>query len=188
MYTDLDARTVHHYSTAAERGSTGALNSLFECAVVRAGARDGADKLYTTGSDKADWRIGRSTWVEVKSCCSETGGAGDPLEEIHRAHYILYTPDLPDEDTILHDAVACLETCLVFTADEFVEMLCYIHKGGMEPHIRQTSRGRWNIQTLRTYNKKTGKWSEVPYKKFWEFVRERNIPNASLEWVESVRK
>lgn len=188
MLQELDIFTVEHYTTAAMRGSTGARNSMFECAVVRAGARNGADKIRTSGADRADWRIGRSTWVEVKSCCSETGGDADPLEEIHRAHYVLYTPDLPDDDIIEHDALACLESCFVFTSEQFIEMLCYIHRGGTEPHIRRTSRGRWNIQTLRTFNKTTGKWTEAPYRKFWEYVQLHDIPNASLDWVESVRK
>ena len=175
----LHEHTIMHYNNSAEKGSTGALNSMFECAVTTALRRDSKQTLYVRGHGKVDWKD-----IEVKSCCSETGSIDKPLDEIEKAVYILYTPDLPDEDTIKNDCIACLESCFIFTSAQFIEMLCYIHKDGT-PHIKlNKARGRYNIQTLRTFCKATGKWSEVPYKKFWDYVNTHNIENATLEWYD----
>lgn len=183
MKTTLSETTLRHYGAAHQKGSTGALNAEFECAVTQALRLDGRYTQYIRGAGQTDWY-----GIEVKSCCSETGSEAEPLEEILKAEFILYTPDLPDREVIETDSVACLETCWIFTPAQFIEMLCYIHKGGAEPHIKlNKDRGRYNIQTLRQYNKKTGKWSELPYKKMWQFVRENGIQNASVDWWLAIR-
>ena len=187
MKTNLTEKTVLHYEEAGRKGSTGYLNSMFEVAVHRVVYKGKKEIEYTTSSGKVDIRVGRSSWIEVKSCCSEVGYTDAPLAMIERAKYILYTPDLPDAETIKHNAVKCLETCYLFTPEQFIEMLCYIHKGGT-PHIKLNSNGHYNIQTLRSFNKKTGKWSEKPYSKFWEYVDNNDIPMASLELIDSLRK
>lgn len=188
MKTQLTEKTIFHYETAGAKGSTGYANSMFEVAVRRVISRGSAEIEFTSASGKSDIRIGRTSWIEIKTCCGETGNDADPLAEIHKARYVLYTPDLPDERTIKSNGLKCLETCYLFTAEQFIEMLCYIHKGGAEPHIKRNASGRWNIQTLRTYNKKTGKWSEKPYSRFWDFVDENDIPTATLELIDSLRK
>lgn len=187
MKTNLTEKTVLHYEEAGRKGSTGYLNSMFEVAVHRVVYKGKKDIEYTTGSGKVDIRVGRSSWIEVKSCCSEVGYTDAPLAMIERAKYILYTPDLPDAETIKHNGMKCLETCYLFTSAQFVEMLCYIHKGGT-PHIKLNSNGHYNIQTLRTFNKNTGKWSEKPYSKFWEYVDNNDIPTATMELIDSLRK
>lgn len=187
MKNKLTEKTVSHYEEAGRKGSTGYLNSMFEVAVHRAIYKGKQEIEYTTASGKVDIRVGRSSWIEVKSCCSEVGYADAPLAMIERAKYILYTPDLPDKKTIETDALKCLKTCYLFTPEQFIEMLCYIHKDNT-PHIKLNSNGHYNIQTLRTFNKKTGKWSEKPYSKFWEYVDNNDIPNASLELIDSLRK
>lgn len=185
----LNNSTIEHYTRAGEKGSTGSANSMFEVAVRRYMAKNGVKIEFTEGHGKADIRIGRSTWIEIKTCCGEVGNDTDCLASVHRAKYVFYVPDLPDYDTIVNDAQACFESCFVFTAEQFEAMLCFIHKGGKEPHIKyNAARGTWNIQTLRTYNKKTGKWSEKPYTRFWEFIAENNIDNASIEFLDAIRK
>ena len=188
MKNFLTENTVNHYETAGMKGSTGYANSMFEVAIRRVITHTKKEIEYTSRAGKADVRVGRTNWMEIKTGCGETGNDADPLAEIHKARYVLYTPDLPDEKTIKTNAVKCLETCYLFTADQFIEMLCYIHKGGAEPHIKRNSSGRWNIQTLRTFNKKTGKWSEKPYSKFWEYVDNNDIPTATMELIDSLRK
>ena len=183
----LTEKTILHYETAGAKGSTGYANSMFEVAVRRIVYHGKKNIEFTEKAGKADMRVGRSIWFEIKTCCGETGNDADPLGSIHRAKYVLYTPDLPDERTIKENAVKCLETCYVFTAEQFEEMLCYIHRDGT-PHIRRTSRGTWNIQSLRTYSTKTGKWSEKPYRKFWEYVDDNDIPTATLEMIDNLRK
>lgn len=184
----LTENTIQHYESAGMKGSTGYANSMFEVAIHRIISKSRREIEYTTKAGKADVRIGRTAWIEVKTCCGEVGNDADPLAEIHKAAYILYTPDLPTERTIKENALKCLETCYLFTSAEFIEMLKYIHKGGTEPHIKRNSNGRWNIQTLRTYNKKTGKWSEKPYSRFWEYVDNNDIPSATMELIDSLRK
>lgn len=187
MKMELTKVTVEHYEGAGMKGSTGYANSMFEVAVRRAISKGKREIEYTAKQGKADQRVGRGTWLEIKTGCSETGNDANPLAEIEKAAYILYTPDLPDENTIKTNSLKCLETCYVFSSAQFVEMLCYIHKDGT-PHIKRNSSGRWNIQTLRTWNKKTRKWSEKPYSKFWDYVDENDIPNATLELIDSLRK
>ena len=188
MKKALTENTIRHYETAGAKGSTGYLNSMFEIAVRRCVYRGHAEIEYTRAAGKADMRVGNNVWFEIKTCCGETGTAENPLASITRAPYILYTPDLPEEQDIKENAEKCLETCLLFTQAQFIEMLCYIHKGGQEPHIRLNSRGRYNIQSLRTYNSKTGKWSQAPYDRFWEYVDNNGIENATLELIDSLRK
>jgi len=187
MKNQLTEKTINHYENAGLKGSTGYANSMFEVSVHRILYKGTKEIEYTSKQGKADIRIGRAAWIEVKTCCGEVGNDADPLAEIHKAAYVLYTPDLPDERTIKENALKCLETCYLFTSEQFVEMLCYIHKDNT-PHIKRNSNGRWNIQTLRTFNKKTGKWSEKPYNKFWDFVDNNDIPSATLELIDSLRK
>ena len=187
MKLTLNAVTIAHYDAALQKGSTGSLNSMFEVAVRRAISRSRREILFTEKAGKVDIRIGRTCKVEIKTCSGEVGNDADPLAEIHAAHYIFYTPELPDRDTIESNSEKCLNTCYVFTPEEFVEMLCYIHRDGT-PHIKRNSNGRWNIQTLQTFNRKTGKWSRKPLEKFYDYVDEHSIPNATLELIDSLRK
>lgn len=188
MELKLTQNTVVHYENAGAKGSTGYANSMFEVAVRRAISRSGEEIEYTTEAGKADIRVGRSAWFEIKTGCGETGNDRDPLGSIHKAQYILYTPDLPEERDIKNNSLKCLETCYLFSSETFIQMLCYIHKGGTEPHIKRNKNGRWNIQSLRVFNTKTQKWSEKPYQRFWEFVDQHDIPNASLELIDQLRK
>lgn len=192
----LTERTIQHYEEARAKGSTGAINSMYEVAIKRTLARNFKNIEYTTASGKADIRIGRNTWVEVKSCCSETGTTEDPLACITRSRYVIYTPDLPSLDTIENNAIEVLEQSYIFTSEEFIEMLGAIHKGeGL--HIKYNKPtttkqgkkrgGRWNIQTLAT-KMPSGKWTTCPLDRFYEFVEEHRIPFATLELIDSLRK
>lgn len=187
MKNALTEKTIAHYEEAGRKGSTGYLNSMFEIAVHRAVYRGKQEIEYTTSSGKVDIRVGRTSWIEVKSCCSEVGYTNAPLAMIERAKYILYTPDLPDEKTIKENALKCLESCYLFTSEQFIEALKAMHKGGQEPHIKHNSNGRYNIQTLAT-KMKSGNWSTKPLDRFYDFCEEHNIPTATMELIDSLRK
>lgn len=188
MKNQLTEKTIRHYEEAGRKGSTGYLNSMFEVAVHRAVAKGEKEIEYTTASGKVDVRVGRSSWIEIKSCCSEVGYTDRPLAMIERAKYILYTPDLPDEKAIKEDALKCLESCYLFTSEQFIDVLKAMHKGGQEPHIKYNSKnGRYNIQTLAT-RMKNGNWTTKPLDRFYEYCDENNIPMATMELIDSLRK
>lgn len=186
MKEKLTEKTIRHYTEAQLKGSTGALNSMFEVAVRRAVYRGKQEIEFTTASGKVDMRVGRSCWIEIKSCCSEVGYDDAPLMMIERAKYVLYTPELPPRNVIENDALSCLECCYLFTSEQFIEVLKAMHKGGTEPHIKRNSNGHWNIQTLAT-RMKNGNWTTKPLDRFYDFCEENNIPTATLELIDSLR-
>lgn len=187
MKNQLTEKTISHYEQAMRKGSTGALNSMFEVAVRRIVYKGKMEIEFAEKAGKVDMRIGRSTWIEVKSCCSEVGYTDSPLAMIERAKYILYTPDLPEEQTIKENAKKCLESCYLFTSEQFIQALKAMHKGGQEPHIKHNSNGRYNIQTLAT-KMPNGKWTTKPLDRFYDFCESNNIPMATMELIDSLRK